>query len=192
MAPELLTKIKCPQCTKNLEAIAWDGDGEATCTWCQTPFAIAATYPALAAPAQAPVPTAVKVEAGATCFYHDENEAVHTCDHCGRYLCNVCSLEFDEGVTCPACVSVKRNESDEAVGSRVLYDRLALGLAVLPLIIWPFTLLTAPTTIGVVIYGWKKPTSLVGGGKARMLIAAAVALIEIVGWTLVFVGGFPR
>lgn len=175
--------MHCPSCKKPLEAAAFDEGNEATCTSCQESMQVV-TYPALDAVIAPPRPVAAKVEAGATCFYHDENEAVHTCDHCGRFLCAVCGIESAAGITCPNCISAQRSQSSDAVASRMLYDRLVLGLAILPLLAWPLTLLTAPAALGVGIYGWRKPTSLVSKGRVRMIIGMVIATIQLGLWVV--------
>lgn len=183
MIPGSLERIHCPSCKKPLEEAAFDQGDSATCTNCQESMEIV-TYPALDAVIAPPKPVAAKVEAGATCFYHDENEAVLTCDHCGRYLCTVCGIESPEGTTCPNCISTKRSQSTDAVASRMLYDRLVLGLAILPLLVWPFTLVTAPAALGAGIYGWRKPTSLVSKGRVRLVVGMTIAAVQVLGWVL--------
>lgn len=181
MTPSSLERIHCPKCSKPLDPTSHDGGDEATCIFCQQKMQLI-TYPALEAELASPKPTAAKVEAGATCFYHDENEAVHTCSHCGRYLCSVCGIEETEGITCPSCISTQRASSTETVSSRILYDRLVLGLAFLPLLIWPFTVVTAPIAVGVGIYGWRQPRSLVSPGRIRMVIGMVFAVIQVGVW----------
>ena len=42
---------------------------------------------------------------------------------------------------------------------------------------------TPPIVLGLVVYGWNKPSSLVRGrSRTRMVIAALLALLEIAGW----------
>jgi hypothetical protein len=65
----------------------------------------------------------------------------------------------------------------------VLYDKIAISVAVLPLLVWPLTILTAPATLCVAIYGWNKPPSLVQGRKRWPLIVAIIfATAEMVVW----------
>ena len=62
---------------------------------------------------------------------------------------------------CPACISAtKTSDAATVVRDRVLFESIALGLAVLPLLVWIFTVITAPVALGFVIYGWRKPGSL--------------------------------
>ena len=99
-------------------------------------------------------------------------------------LCAVCTISFTGRKICPACIAAaKTSDAAPAVQQRVLYDAIALSLAVLPLLLWPFTLVTAPVALGYVIVGWKKPGSLVrGNSRTRLVIAGVFALLEIAGW----------
>jgi hypothetical protein len=66
---------------------------------------------------------------------------------------------------------------------RVLYDSVALKLAVFPMIIFYFTLVTAPIALYLAIHHWKSPTSLVRRTKIRFIFAMALAGLQILAWT---------
>lgn len=176
-----LAGLRCPNCQKRLEEMSWHEEGAGKCQTCLTDFTCV-RFPALQAKAERVVPHAVKVEAGATCFFHDENEAADTCAQCGRYLCAICAIDLGEGVTCASCIASKRKVSADAVESRILYDRIVLGLAFFPLLMWPFTVVTAPAALGLGIVGWKKPQSLVATSRVRMVCAMVLATVQIVAW----------
>ena len=54
--------------------------------------------------------------------------------------------------------------------------------------IWPLTIIAAPAALGMVIYGWKKPCSLIHGRRRwKQILAAVAALAEIAAWIFVFV-----
>jgi hypothetical protein len=61
-----------------------------------------------------------------------------------------------------------------------------LLLSLVPLWVWPFTLLTAPAAIYVVIRHWNSPGSLITRGKARFVIAFLLALAQVAGWIALF------
>jgi hypothetical protein len=70
----------------------------------------------------------------------------------------------------------------------MLYDNIALLLAVTPLVtvvFWFFTLITAPATLFVVIRYWRAPSSLVPRTKTRFVIAGVVAVLQLAGWGFV-------
>jgi hypothetical protein len=61
---------------------------------------------------------------------------------------------------------------------------LAMYSGLLPLILfivaWPLYVATAPLTIGLVIYGWRKPGSLVTGRRRWVgIIAIVFALMQV-------------
>ncbi len=77
------------------------------------------------------------------------------------------------------------------VNRRTLYDGIALTLAIVPVvtvIFWFVTLVTAPLAIGVAIYGWNKPGSLVPQSRVRAILAIVIGLLELLGWVLFFYG----
>ncbi|MDB6094616.1 MAG: hypothetical protein JWM32_2178 [Verrucomicrobia bacterium] len=149
-------------------------------------------FPALTRAPTRVTPKAVVVSEHATCFFHAQNEAESVCESCGRMLCAVCTVEFSGRRLCPSCIALARKSPKAASTHRVLYGGIALSLAILPLFLWPFTAVTAPLSLGFVIFGWRKPGSLVGGGRARLIIAGMLALMEIAAWIVVLAFGFTR
>jgi len=147
------------------------------------------TFPALLArmvPGQDGRPLVVGDDA--SCFYHPTRQAEVVCESCGRFLCALCDLEIKGRHLCPACLEKTTQDAPgpELVKERTRYDKVALALAVLPIItIWG-TLLGAPAALFMVFRYWNRPGSLVGKGRWRprltFIVAAAVALLEIAGW----------
>ncbi len=177
--------LPCPSCQRVLRPESWHDEHGGSCFFCKTDFEFFG-YPALRASRTQIAPQAAVLAAESVCYFHAENRAEAICDGCGRLLCPVCAVPFAGQKLCPSCIAASKSaELPAAVRERVLYDRIALGLAFFPLLIWPMTLLTAPVTIGFVFYGWKKPGSLVlGPGRGRLVAAAIVAVLEIVGWVV--------
>ena len=128
------------------------------------------------------------VEGESSCFYHPQKRAVVPCDNCGRFLCALCDLELNDQHLCPACLEAgsKKGRIASLQHQRMCYDRLALWLAVLPLFIWPFTLVTAPMALFFAIRHWNSPSSILGGNKVRLVAAMVVAVLQLAGWTLLF------
>jgi len=68
-------------------------------------------------------------------------------------------------------------------------------MAFTPLIIFYFTILTAPTTLYIVIRYWNAPGSIVRKSRWRMVVAFIAALLEIAAWVVgiyFFVNYVPR
>jgi hypothetical protein len=91
---------------------------------------------------------------------------------------------------CPSCLETGRTKGKikSLENSRTRYDLLALSLALVPMLIFYFTIITAPMTLYVVIRYWKKPLGLTQGSRVRMVVAAAFALLQITGWTALIIG----
>jgi hypothetical protein len=64
----------------------------------------------------------------------------------------------------------------------MLYDSAALSLAILPLLFWPFTVVTAPMAVFMGFRYWKTPSSIIPRTKIRLVLAIVIGFIEIVLW----------
>ena len=107
------------------------------------------------------------------------------CSSCGRFICALCDVELDGRHLCPACLETgKRKHTIETLeNQRVLYDRIAMYLALVPLLLmWPVTVITAPISLYVAIRYWNKPVGFPVGGKWRYVLAIILAVLQIVGW----------
>jgi hypothetical protein len=69
---------------------------------------------------------------------------------------------------------------------RNLYDAIALYVALLPILFFPVTLVTAPMAIYLVIRHWSSPGSLVPRTRIRFVAAALIALVQLTGWGCFF------
>lgn len=120
----------------------------------------------------------------AVCYYHANKKAEQVCDECGRFLCGLCELPFGEETLCSSCLEQRRKQPGRhALKPRQMrYDKLALGLALLPMLYFPITVVTAPATIFVVLFFWKKDLEFSPGRKSRMVFAFIAALLQIAGW----------
>ncbi|MFA6959584.1 MAG: hypothetical protein WC205_02400 [Opitutaceae bacterium] len=169
----------CPKCKVPLEGIGDQGEG--ACGACGTALQFV-LFPALRR--AKPVARAVRsLDGDATCFFHAQNQAASVCDGCGRYVCAVCEVSGEDGrKLCPPCISAGRKKTVTKADEIVTYGSMATTLALLPLIMWPVTLVTAPTALILAIYGWKKPRSLVQPGSARFIMAILISSLEICGW----------
>jgi hypothetical protein len=181
--------VQCPKCS------AWLLDGifnqpELTpCPACGVPLQVE-IFPALfrkIAPGQSGETVIVEGESG--CFYHPQKKAVLPCDGCGRFLCALCDCQLNGQHFCPACLETgkTRGRIKSLDNQRTLYDSIALSLAVYPLLIFYFTVITAPMALFVAIRYWKSPPSLVHRGKIRFVVAVILALLQIAGWGILIV-----
>jgi len=122
------------------------------------------------------------------CFFHPGKQAAAVCSRCGRFLCSLCEIEIQEGVVCPSCLAGKAKSEGEAefTQSRTLYDNMAMGMAVFPMLaIWP-TLVSAPLTWVVALKYWKSPISLVRRSRWRFPVALVISGLQMAGWAAFF------
>jgi hypothetical protein len=114
---------------------------------------------------------------------------VGACHLCGRFVCLLCSVEFDGKLWCPACVAAGRKQG-KAVHldpTRILYDSIALAIPLVSLIVWPVTLITGPGALVFSAMTWKRPLSLVRQYRWRFLAAILFGLAETAGWLVLIV-----
>jgi hypothetical protein len=132
---------------------------------------------------------AILVEGESSCFFHPQKKAVLPCDSCGRFLCALCDCPLQGQHFCTTCLEAGQTKGKikSLENQRTLYDRIALTLAVLPLIIFYFTLITAPAALYIAIRYWNAPRSLLRRTKIRFIVAIVIALLEISGWAILFI-----
>ena len=72
----------------------------------------------------------------ASCFYHPGKKAVIPCDVCGRFLCALCDVAFNDQHLCPSCLEKgkQKRKIKNLENHRILYDRLAFYLAIIPML----------------------------------------------------------
>lgn len=172
--------VACPSCGASIQAEVFP--------------AFFRSSPPAAPPAE---PLVAAEDAG--CFFHPTKKAVVPCGRCGRFLCATCDLEvFADQHLCPEClakgraaavaVSAEEVESRRALeGQRVFYDKLALSLAGLPLLLpffgWFMTIVTAPAAFVVGLLAWPQPPrSLVPRTRWRVILALLLASVLSVVW----------
>lgn len=171
----------CPECGRELPADSWRNDRQVRCRSCEKDIEIV-PFPALHASGTFVRPAAAMLGGDATCFFHAANRAEAVCSACGRLLCPVCAVDFAGQCLCPSCIARRPAERADATTSRMLWDSIALILATMPILVWPFTVVTAPMAIGVALYGWNKPCSLVRGSRVRLVLALILGIAQVAGW----------
>lgn len=128
------------------------------------------------------------IEGESSCFYHPHKKAVVACDSCGRFLCALCDIEISGVHRCPACLETgKRKQQLTTLETQYIrYDRIALALTTLGLLIWPITCITAPAALFLVIRFWNRRSKILPGYRIGYVIAGLLALAEICGWVFLF------
>ena len=174
--------IPCNRCDRPLPKWELARQDAALCPECGASSTVR-VFPALFAET-APVATEPAAEGEATCFDHPGKRAAGACGHCGRFVCQLCAVDFKGAVWCPSCFAARdfKTPAAELNNSRTLYDSIALTVAAAPLLLWPFTALSAPVALYLAIRYWNRPLSLVRRVRWRSALAILIALGEITGW----------
>lgn len=68
----------------------------------------------------------------------------------------------------------------------MLYDNMALYLAVIPMMFIFPTILTAPAVLFITLRYWKAPASLIPRTKIRFITAFFLAGCQLLGWAVFF------
>lgn len=183
------SRVQCPKCHSWLAEDSFNRPDVAPCPACSVPLQVEifpALFRAINPGASGEV---IMVEGESSCFYHPQKKAVLPCDSCGRFLCALCDCELNGQHFCPACLEAGKTKGKikSLDHKRTLYDSIALSLAIYPMLIFYFTVITAPMTLFVAIRYWKSPPSLVHWSKIRFVVAIILALLQITGWVVAFI-----
>jgi hypothetical protein len=173
--------IACPHCGHELPADSVRAGG-AACYNCDTRVE-AVVFPT--AFAEHLVPQDSQLETGeASCFFHSDRAAVSPCSHCGRFLCNFCRIDWSGSSLCIACIETfqKAPKSSFLSANRFHFDSMALALATIPSLLISPSIITAPLALGMVLFTFRKQTSITPRSKWRFIVAGGLAFLQIVGW----------
>jgi hypothetical protein len=187
--PQATKRIACPRCAAALPAESLNPPTLQPCPVCQTAIQVE-VFPAMFRRIGAgQLSQGVLEEAEAACFFHEQKRAVVPCDVCGRFLCALCDCEFNGQHYCPGCLETGRDKVTIKVlaTKRVRYDKLTFAVAVLPLILLPVTIVTAP--IAAMLFFWhrKSARGITQTSQGWMIAGGVIAFLEIAGWILFFI-----
>ncbi len=177
--------LRCTRCDAPLAGRLADYASGRPCASCGAVLRVEA-FPALLRDPAGQRPAAAPVSGEeATCFYHPTKRVAVHCETCGRFLCAVCDLELDGRHLCPQCVAAGADARSipKLETSRVLYDDIAVALAILPILFFPLTIFTAPAALVVAIRKWNAPSSIIPRRpQLRFAAAMLLAVLQIAGW----------
>ena len=171
--------IFCPKCNYQIHTARFNKPSGA-CPRCGSETIVAVFASLTSTPSDTGAGERLLVADQASCFYHPNKKAAIPCDNCGRFLCALCDVDFGGSHLCPACIEGRGDGESpgEMDTSRVLYDKLALFLAIIP------TFFTQLLAIFLAIRHWSSPISIPRRGplRWRWILAVVIALLEI--WLL--------
>ncbi|MGA1865505.1 MAG: hypothetical protein ACMUHX_10625 [bacterium] len=125
-----------------------------------------------------------------SCFFHQKKLAVSHCSECGRFLCALCELNIEDRILCPICLEKLDQEKrlKTFTNQITFWDSITVSMAILPLLLWPLTIITAPLTL---IYIWRhfkdNNNHIIPRKRWRFYIAGLFAGIELTGWAIFLV-----
>lgn len=186
--------LSCARCKMPLPEWELARSETARCTSCWSVNTVRA-FPAMFRDAAAPALPVAALDGEASCFDHPGKRAVAACNQCGRFVCELCQVDFGGQAWCPSCVAAGSGAARVANpdSSRVLYDSVALAIPILSFFVFfPITVLTAPGTIVFTLVKWKQPLSLVRSSRWRFLVASAIAAVQLTGWLWLLVYWIER
>lgn len=131
---------------------------------------------------------ALEVDKEAGCFYHPRKKATVPCAACGRFLCALCDVSLNGQHMCPACFEKGKthHKIKNLENHRTCYDSVALMVATVSILIYWFTIFTAPIVIYLTVRHWNTPSSIIPRTKIRFIVAFVIAGAQIAGWILFF------
>ena len=147
-------------------------------------------FPAAVRDAARPQVDAMIEEGQSSCFFHPKLPATEVCALSGRLICDLCRTEWNGQVVSLEALRSTLGKAGPATqaNTRIRWDNIALSLAVLPLLLWFITIVTAPVVLFIVIWrGRKGPCSVVQRSGWRYLLAGALALLQIAAWLSFFI-----
>ncbi len=155
---------------------------QAVCTLCGSSNTVR-VFPA-AFTQQSPALPESAAEGEAACFDHPAKKAVAACQQCGRFVCQLCAIEFGNETWCPRCVAAGAVAAKAAntETARTLYDSMALTLPLAALILWPLTIFAAPAALALSVMKWKQPLSIVRRFRWRFLVGGLLGVVETGLW----------
>ena len=178
--------VKCSKCQALLFPDLYHPGELTPCPSCQSLLDIE-VFPAILVAPTVSLPEAILVEGESSCFYHPAKKASIVCQGCGRFLCALCDLELNGRHICPVCLEAgqKKAKFKDLENTRMLWDRMAVAVAVLPLIFIWTTIIGAPVALYLVIRYRKAPCSITGKSNLDFIVAAVLAILQIAAWVLV-------
>jgi len=179
-----MEEISCPHCRAQVPSRYYNTPDLIPCPSCGAPIQID-VFPAFFHGIQPGKEGEKLIDDQASCFFHPQKKAVIPCDHCGRFLCSLCDVELGSKHVCPICLETGRKKGRITTldRHRFLYDGTALRIALLPMIIFWLTIITAPIAIYLSIRHWNSPMSVVRRTKVRFVLAIIISGLQILGWT---------
>jgi hypothetical protein len=185
--------ISCGNCSAELPPGFWRGEEFLRCSRCGQPVSVTVFPTLLRGPEEGQTGEHRLEGDQAACFFHADRAAVRACDHCGRFVCALCDLDFGRRHACPACLESAEDNKDiplDIERKRICYEEIAFMLAAVPLIlgfcVWWIWIVTGPAAIFTALWFWRRSSKFGSSGTLKRLLAILIGAGEVVVWLLVF------
>lgn len=182
--------IKCNACGTAVDRSSYNSHTLLPCVSCGTPL-LAAVFPSHDKGIKmGRNGETILTDEDASCFYHHDKKAAVACESCGRFLCSLCDIQLNNQHICTSCIESGRKKGNlkGIERSHVRYDLICSSLAIIPLLVFYTTILTAPATVFLVIRHWNDEMGLIPHSRAPYVFAMIFALLEITAWVFVIAG----
>ncbi len=179
--------LRCPACGGDILTADLPSAALNSCPTCEKALTVR-WYPALTRKETAKAGRRILLEEESACFFHQSKQAESLCEDCGRYLCALCEIVFEGKTLCPTCLETAQEKEtmDGLVRERFRHDSFALMLVLLPILLWPITIITAPAAIVYAIFRWNSTGSLVRSGNGVFAAAILLGLAQMGFWLWIF------
>lgn len=178
-------RIQCATCDGLLDPDPFRTSTRGLCSHCNTRIDVR-LFPAVLDENHTPqLGQRVTEDDQATCFFHGESQAEVSCDHCGRFLCGLCTTPFRGATWCPQCISQGMSGKVDAFKHRyTMWDTTAASVCVLPIFLscGYLTFISAPVALFLSIFWWKRPSGILPRSKVRHVLTILFSLVQIGAW----------
>ncbi len=181
-----MAEVRCPICNQSRPVNDLMEVGFGVCPKCRRESTTIA-FPALAGAGVKPPGLYADPprEGEAACFYSPGRRATKECGHCGVLISDTWAAQWGSETVCLKCLEHLRQNGEDSrfQSNRTLWDNIALSLALMPftLILWWSVIFAAPAALFIAIRHWNSPRSIVPRGRARLMIAIAIASLQVCG-----------
>jgi hypothetical protein len=185
----MVANLSCPHCSQPLPINLFVAGQPVQCPACHSRVE-AYIFPECHKELSSRPTIHLALEHEAACYFHPQYRPITPCDHCGRFLCEICAISLGAQHLCVECFTKVRTQKDEVglVRYAALYDNVALFLVTAPVItviFWVFTIFTAPISLFLSFYYWSRQWNLVRRSRLRFVISILLSLLLIAGWTFI-------
>lgn len=183
----MIFPLSCTKCGTALLPDMLNATDASACPKCGS-LLRAEVFPAFFNTAPAAAAEDILADSQAGCFFHPQKKAVVTCGSCGRFLCSLCDIELGGKHVCPSCLEAgkAKRKIRNLETERVLYDGIALSIAILPMLMVFVTVVTAPVSIYYSLRYWRSPMSILPRTRVRFVFAILISVLQLAGWGLLF------